>query len=1600
MDKALRLIDYLQELTRFRHKVVRDIKDYHKHLWISDIPDEKGCFTQALGNTEDIQTTWIEVRKHEEPSLPDVPEICEDWVNNSTLFQTDDLPELYSNINVQEKTENLDEYGKPIVIAKTLTLSDHPEIEKAWEKYIDEKWLPWRELHLKWESVQKVYKILFEIHLEQQKLGEEYELILGIGFLQWELPDQQQVRRHLLAAKAFLSFDAETGKITITEDEDGAKLSVELDMLDTFQPQNVESTIKETLLSADDNPWDRSSIDPMLSALTNSLAEGQGTYYPQNIEPSQRNLSTAPVVDFAPAIILRKRSMRGLEMRLEEIREWIKNGEKIPLLFEDLFEKQEKESSKDITLPPERRYIDDSTLYYPLPSNEQQRKIAEKLCISEGVIVQGPPGTGKSLTIANLICHLLANEKRVLVTAKTSRALQVLHDKLPEDIKPLCISMLGQGLEERKSLKRSVSQIHAKESEWDEHSANTRIDKLEKQLHETKSRLAKLKSQWCTIREKDAGNHTILNGKYHGTAAKIAEKLKKEEKEYGWLKDKIPLDQETPISQNDLERLKEELKVFTSDLISELDYSLPDLSRLPKQKDLAQLMQRENLLSVRLEKEGNILSSYSSQILLKADKNVIEEIVRSTGNLSNAVEKIKKRPLPWIENAVFEMLSDKDTPWKELQLASQKQLEGLREHARIIDSQKLEKPPQISVAKVLMDAKKLKQHLKDGGKIKGWFSYDKKVKPIKYLIEEVNIDSDNCSSLDALEKLIDHLSVKQTIEDIWNLWKGKAERVDRPLSIQVAEFEELQEALDSVVSLFGLLEDAKAALSNINGAHTPSWYKQEEVLNFLRMCNTVLDKISLQEMQGQIEQYVIELKDLVIQPCMHPSVQELLDAIAERNEGQFSKVLSKLYELNALKGRLRWVNEQKGILSDFIPIFAQEIFDNPNDPKWDNCVAKFEDTWNWARANSWIDDYLNKDNVPAIEDNIIKCEKDINHIIAELASEKAWKACFPMQEDHKRNLRMFQNIKIPKTGKNVLRRRKEAQKYLEGCKDVIPAWIMPLHRVYDTIIAKPDSFDVIIVDEASQCGPEALPLFFIGTKVLVVGDDKQISPMTVGIDEAQINQAIDRFLYDFQYKESFDPRMSLFKQAEVRFSCHIYLKEHFRCMPEIIRFSNILCYASEGKPLIPMRRFSATQRLEPIKCVHVSDGYREGSDSRVINKREAEKVVETIIQCCNDDQYDGKTMGVIILQGHAQDKVIEDMLLKELGAEEIENRKLICGDPYSFQGDERHVIFLSMVAAPNERIGPFVKEDDERRFNVAASRAKDQMWLFHTATLNDLGVNCLRRKLLSYLMNPYRDEFLNNVNINIDELRYKAYKVKRELGNQPKPFESWFELDVYLDIINKGYRAIPQFECAKKFIDIVVEGESGAQLAVECDGDEFHGVEQYEEDIQRQIILERVGWKFHRIRECFFKTDREKALNQLWTELKYRGIYPIDKIKDQEAHETKPEKKASQKPLQSFLFEEMEDETIVKISNIKEALELKPSVLRKVIKQSLRERPNQTAQKEAMPGFVLRKLGVISRGRPRETFCRKIKQALTNMRNNGEIQEYKTNKNKWIRLIN
>jgi very-short-patch-repair endonuclease len=440
------------------------------------------------------------------------------------------------------------------------------------------------------------------------------------------------------------------------------------------------------------------------------------------------------------------------------------------------------------------------------------------------------------------------------------------------------------------------------------------------------------------------------------------------------------------------------------------------------------------------------------------------------------------------------------------------------------------------------------------------------------------------------------------------------------------------------------------------------------------------------------------------------------------------------------------------------------------------------------------------------------------------------------------------------TGKRALKFRKEAQHQMEKCKDSVPCWIMPLYKVAETINPEQGMYDYVIIDEASQLGADAIFLLYISKNIIIVGDDKQTSPEYVGVDANTMTPHINRHLQNIPFANYYGTEFSFFDHAKRFCNGMTVLREHFRCMPEIIEFCNKHFYAPDGKGLYPLKQYSEN-RIEPLKSVYCQSGYVDGTYQNITNKVEAEAIANKIAELIDDDNYKGKSFGVIGLQGNKQATIIENLIIKKIGEVEFKKRGIVCGTSASFQGDERDIMFLSLVTAHDHNRAALTRPEDERRFNVAVSRAKEQVWLFHSVLLEDLSnTNDLRYKLL--------DHFLN----------YKPQPIppqitfERTLGTQPEPFESWFEVDVYNDIVTNNYSVIPQYEVAKGRyrIDLVALLSNGIKIAIECDGDKYHGAEQFTNDLMRQKVLERCGWQFFRVRGGEYYSNRKKALEPLW----------------------------------------------------------------------------------------------------------------------------------------
>lgn len=329
------------------------------------------------------------------------------------------------------------------------------------------------------------------------------------------------------------------------------------------------------------------------------------------------------------------------------------------------------------------------------------------------------------------------------------------------------------------------------------------------------------------------------------------------------------------------------------------------------------------------------------------------------------------------------------------------------------------------------------------------------------------------------------------------------------------------------------------------------------------------------------------------------------------------------------------------------------------------------------------------------------------------------------------------------------------------------------------------------------------------------------------------------------------PEKSLYDLAARVFAAQqVMLREHFRCVPPIIAYSNRTFYKGGIRPLrIP----KPSERIDPpLVDVVVKGGVRNRRDC---NEHEALAIADEISQLLKNERFKDRTLGVVSLLGLEQAKHIDSIVRRQCDAAELLRRRFECGDARSFQGSERDIMFLSMVV-DSTNCRAISGNIFDQRFNVATSRARDRMYLVRSVESSDLSEKDLRLTLLAHFDKP-------------------MVAGEAEQENLIDRCESGFERQVFTALTSIGYRVIPQVKTGAYRIDMVVEGANDTRLAIECDGDEYHGPDRWQDDTQRQRVLERAGWTFWRCFASTWSLHRDDVFAELLDRLGAMGIEPI-----------------------------------------------------------------------------------------------------------------------------
>ena len=1471
-DKLIRVFRYLEALNQHRNPARKQIREQIWSLWLKDLPEHssirQGTPRQREAAERQASTTVAsEVSQPEEQAFilkvsrprlttaPSPPTELESWLESGW-----DDPS--NEISVRATQNEPDEHGPSQIV----NFHDDPKrlsAFKTWEQNRDQ----WAKNERPARASMKIFEAFYELYGRLDREAERVELVLGDGILSWRRPEGG-IYHPILLQRLQLEFNADVPEFTLAETEVPVELYSALFQSMADVDGRAIGRCREELEQGTFHPLGDDATSGFLRRLVIQLSP-RGEFSERGAPSGEKD---DPQVGRDAVVFLRNRTL-GFAAAIEGVLADLRTREDLPWSLLNIVgeespvpEPDEMPAATVPLLPTEHDVL------LSKPANPEQIRIAKQLSEHGGVLVQGPPGTGKTHTIANLIGHLLAQGKSVLITSHTTKALRMVRHHVVEELRPLCVSVLESDLESRNQLESSVGSIAERLSRADSSALEAEANRLEAERRVLLDKMEEIRTQAIEARS-DEYRDVVLAGKAW-SPSDAARKVTEEQNINGWIPGPVSPGAPLPISVGDLIDLYHTSITVDRQQEIELSGPLPEPTQIPNPEDFrGVLAERE-----RLNKEDRTVGSQFWQIDVPSDPKRIETLA---AKLATAVEPLLGKE-KWKLDAVYAgKYGDAHRhPWDQL-------INSIRlvhtEAARVQEIL-LKLAPQPAPTHSLEDQERI------AGEILAHFEQDGEPGFFTFLTHrswKAFVDGSKVNGATPTHQ--EHFEALHASTRIRILRRDLATRWDRQVAVNgSAPSSRIGSEPEKTLIQFC------DPIANCLAWHEKTWLpleKELKELGFLwdkfmaeqpvvvgptgevtRLASAVggplpailaarFSRIQLEQIELSVRGLRSRLETQCASSPASRVTADLASAVSSADPKAYLQAFGALADLRSRRDDLNLRNALLKKVEPTAPAWAAAIRNRSGVHGREQPPGDSETAWIWRQLVQELDHRASV-SLEQLQAKNDKLRGELHRVTVDLIDRRAWAFQAKRTTSRQRQALIGWLDTIRRIGKGTGIRvpmlRAEAAKKMRECRSAVPVWVMPLSRVVENFDPRSARFDVVIIDEASQSDVMALMALYLGKTVLVVGDHEQVSPTAVGQDLGIIQNLIFEHLQGIPNSHLYDGQISIYDLARQSFGGTTCLVEHFRCVPEIIQFSNKISYEGRIKPL----RDTSNVFLRPHTIPYrVQGASRDGK----VNPQEALAVASLICAAIEQPEY-GKnrtSFGVVSLLGEEQAIEIERILRNHLPPNTYERHRILCGNAAQFQGDERDVVFLSMVdTAEHGSLSLRDRQLFKQRFNVAASRARDQMWLVHSLNAQtDLKADDLRRQLIEHVEDPSH--------------------LMRVLEEKSKRVESAFERDVLKRLVLAGYRVTPQWRVGAFRIDLVVEAND-KRLAVECDGDRYHPLEKLGEDMERQAILERMGWTFSRIRGSEFFRDADRALAPVFAKLKSLEILPIGEVKKNE----------------------------------------------------------------------------------------------------------------------
>ncbi len=1510
-ENLLATFEYLLHLDRQRSRPIFRLSDhklpfFHEYVF-TDLP---GIETNLI---EEQQEVWLSIRRLQANLPPEPHEWLRPWINipndpgkkptiaESIVIHPDNLPpiEIFNHEKIEVDQSGLFDASSEVLSGSSgqdeappevidLRLEDVPEIQGMFDRYLAEQWTSWSETEQPRRKTINKYDQFFSLMQDAESGGsveDGIEIAWGIGIALWDNEEKaDSVIYPLISRTVELHIDSTTMSITITPTERDPVVHIDAFVeLEIPQAADVEKRALAEFTSSEltFSPFDPATYESILRFAAIQL-DSHGVYWLDDRE-EERDRSLPSIKDHLVVtdtwvIFARKRSTNFIAADIKQLQQVVEEAEELPpapalVVTEPSDQRITRKPRRyrgistpglsDINdNPPTGDVIEDSDdLFFPKPFNSEQVSIISRLDQADGVVVQGPPGTGKTHTIANVISHYLALGKKVLVSAQHESPLAVLQDQIPEPLRPLTISLLTSEREGLKQLERSVRKIAGEVNTLSEEHLDREIRTESNRIDQLHQQLANLDRELREWAGKQTATTPFLGD--NTRPEKLAHYVIEQETAHKWFPDLLNGEDKTlpRFTEDDIAELFAAREELGEDLVY-LGLKLPKPDLLPLPEDIVRLhrdLQQLHELSEKVIEGGDIppLRQYTTNCLLQAEI-LREYVVKGHALLQAGTRNEWQRKVrPLLCRSADTPLAHHFRQWLNAALKLEKKRQEFIGDA-------LEVPPEGETHQELIEAVQLAAL---GKSPFGWFGGDKAAKA---LIKQIRIHASAPHTDDEWKRVLEFLQTARVARKLTVQWSQIRHELNGPeLTTEgLAAIKPMADIARPLAALWQL--DTKLAKPLVE--RTKEVFAIGFDLNRLTESTDELERL-LKAIDAHLQHSGLKAANNTrrgiedsLKGFQGPVIDQLKGFIsymlgkekitADRIMDEWDGLMDELRRLQGLQGALATVERVTELVNTCgAHRWASKLRVEPPQEAGDQWLPRqWRAAWDWARAKGYLEAIDGREALKRLAHERNNAEESLNRAYLRVVELRTWrqlKRNMTPRVSAALNAYLTAITRIGRgTGVRAIRYRRDARKAMANAYGATPCWIMPHWRVSESLPPELGMFDLLIIDEASQSDVWALPAIARSKKILVVGDDKQVSPSAVGIKETDIKALKGRFLSKLPYGEHLLPGGSIYDLGSTMFATDIIrLREHFRCVEPIIAFSNREFYDGEIKPL---RVPKPSERLNPpLIDVYVKGGYR--SERKKINKPEANAIVEEIKKISEQTDMAHRTIGVVSLLGSDQAKYIQEKLLNELGEDVILRHNIRCGNAMHFQGKEADIVMISMVASGS------IRADSgnlyEQRYNVASSRARDRLYVFRSFSREEVRDNDLRARLLDHLSHPFGIET-------------EQVKEMRDLC------ESEFGREVYDELVSRGYQVLPQVRAGGYRIDLVVDGANDRRLAIECDGDQYHGVDRWMADITRQRILERMGWRFWRCWASNWIANRDDCMEDLLETLETRGITP------------------------------------------------------------------------------------------------------------------------------